>query len=338
MAGNEQANGAEDIAGLPFLQTFEDFRLECLRCGDAEVEAFGAGGNNEGLEFVELQIDHNPFASSLDFPDDRQPLEDGGVVADSVDPLDGVNFGHCQEAVEMTQHALAVEMKDVVGHVRDLVSERRQVKLVEDFRRYHAGEVTTGDMEFPPGRDANPGYRGLAVLFEDRVIVVEDRKEVLVCQADQAAHIFGAVNKVQAEQLWVPPVSGAVQAAVQIDVADQEFAGAFLQGDLREVFDFLAIDVVTAELETRHILPIVDAMLYPGGDFSELEVGAVKGGVHVRAQVGAEHREGFAVKGAAADGLQKVVNLELGIEPARFEVGPGAVPERVGVGKGGIVL
>ena len=71
MAGNEQANGAEDIAGLPFLQTFEDFRLECLRCGDAEVEAFGAGGNNEGLEFVELQIDHNPFASSLDFPDDR---------------------------------------------------------------------------------------------------------------------------------------------------------------------------------------------------------------------------------------------------------------------------
>ena len=149
---------------------------------------------------------------------------------------------------------------------------------------------------------------------------------------------FRVVSDVKAELLWVTPVSDAVEAAVQIGIADHEPAGAFLQGHAGELLDAAEVFVVAAELQTLQVVPVVDAMPDPGGDFAVIEFTAVEGGVDVGAEVGPEDGEGFAIEPAVADGFQKEVHLKLGVEPARFQARPRASRQRGRAGKIGVVL
>ena len=55
-----------------------------------------------------------------------------------------------------------------------------------------------------------------------RVVVVEYRQEVLVGQAEHFVDFFRAVDQVKAELLRIAPVRDAIEAAVQIGVADHE--------------------------------------------------------------------------------------------------------------------
>ena len=73
----------------------------------------------------------------------------------------------------------------------------------------------------------------------------------------------------------------------------------------------------------------MDAVPDPGGDFAVIQFGAVERRVDVGSQVRPEHGEGLAVEMAAAEGLDEIVHLELRVEPARFQVRPGAAGQRV---------
>ena len=125
---------------------------------------------------------------------------------------------------------------------------------------------------------------------------------------------------------------------MQVGVADHEPAGGFLQGDAGEFFDAAEVFVFIAELQILEVVPVVDAMPNPRSDFAVLQVSAVEGGVHVGAEVGPEHREGFTVERVAANGFEKEVHLKLGVEPAFLQARPRAPRQRGRAGILGVVL
>ena len=109
---------------------------------------------------------------------------------------------------------------------------------------------------------------------------------------------------------------------MQVGVANQKLAGAFLQGNTGKFLDSKVVLVVAVELQVLYIFPIVDAVMHPGGDFGEIQLRAMERGVYVGAEIGTEDREGFAIEAAALDRLKKRVNLILGIEPTGLQAWP----------------
>src|ERR1035438_754992 len=115
---------------------------------------------------------------------------------------------------------------------------------------------------------------------------------------------------------------------MQVGVPDQIFSGRFPQGNASELFDAAEVFVIRAEFQAWDVIPILDAMPNPRGDFAKLQFGTVKCRVDVRAEVRPENRKRLSEECAPANRLDEHVHLELGIEPAGLQVWPRAPRER----------
>ena len=125
---------------------------------------------------------------------------------------------------------------------------------------------------------------------------------------------------------------------MQIGITHQEAAGTLGEAGAHELLDFAEIKIVVAELQPLQIRPVRHAMVDPGGDFTKLQIPAVKRGIDVRAEIRPEHRKRLAVKRAPAQRFHKQVDLIFGVEPARAQVRPRAPRQRLRHAKLGVVL
>src|ERR1035438_4638358 len=92
---------------------------------------------------------------------------------------------------------------------------------------------------------------------------------------------------------------------------------------LGSLLDATVVFVVAAELEALDVVPIVDAMVDPGGNFGVIQFGAVEGGINVGAEVGVENRKSFVDERVSRNRFEERVDLILGVKPAVFQTWPG---------------
>ena len=68
-----------------------------------------------------------------------------------------------QNVVEVVQHALAVDVENVVGHVRDFALQRGQVEFAEGLWGDHRGKIATRNVHLAARGDFHPGDGELAM-------------------------------------------------------------------------------------------------------------------------------------------------------------------------------
>ena len=124
---------------------------------------------------------------------------------------------------------LAIHVKDVVGHRLDFALQDRQAVLLEHRGRDQVRKIAARDVHATKRGNAHPAHRKLPVSLQEGIEVVVNRLEVGDGSLGQARHLLRVVDHVDAELLRVAPGRRAVQARVQIGVADHEPALATLQ-------------------------------------------------------------------------------------------------------------